>query len=206
MRLAHGVCAIVELDAIDAAALHPDERATAAALPAIRAREHLGGRAALRQALAQLAATCEIAIGADDRGAPILPAGWIGSVSHKGTLAAAIVAPADGSARVGIDLERRGPLRAEIARRIMTATELVTLPTDPTARTAAVLLHFSIKEAIYKAIDPFVRRYVGFQEVELAFADDGVRVTSAIPLAIEATYREHGGHWLATARAMLRDG
>jgi 4'-phosphopantetheinyl transferase EntD len=65
-----------------------------------------------------------------------------------------------------------------------------------------VTLHFAIKEAIYKAIDPYVRRYVGFTEVELAFAGDAVTVTTALPFAIEATWREHAGHWLATARAV----
>ena len=208
MILPHGVCAIVDLDHVDPTALHPDELAAAAALSPVRAREHLAGRAALRQALATFTITDGDAIGVDDRGAPILPAGFVGSVSHKGNLAAAIVAPADG-ARIGIDLERRGPMRIDIAPRIMTARELATLPADPVARAAAVLLHFSVKEAIYKAIDPFpfVRRYVGFQEVELAFDEAGaVTVTSAFPLAIAASYREHVGHWLATARAMLHDG
>ncbi len=66
-------------------------------------------------------------------------------------------------------------------------------------------LRFSIKEAIYKAVDPFVRRYVAFTEVELEVADDGIAyVTSELPLAIETTWREVGGFWLATARAMRR--
>ena len=30
-----------------------------------------------------------------------------------------------------------------------------------------MLATFSVKESIYKALDPFVRRYVGFTEVEL---------------------------------------
>ena len=34
-------------------------------------------------------------------------------------------------------------------------------------RAREVTVRFSAKEAIYKAIDPFVRRYVGFQEVEV---------------------------------------
>jgi hypothetical protein len=29
-------------------------------------------------------------------------------------------------------------------------------------------------------------------------------VTTALPFAIEATWREHAGHWLATARARPR--
>jgi hypothetical protein len=83
-----------------------------------------------------------------------------------------------------------------------------------------VTLRFAIKEAIYKAIDPHLRRYVGFTEVELDLepgepgepgdpGDPGdpcgaCRVTHALPLAIEAAWREHAGHWLATARARAR--
>ncbi|HMG57415.1 MAG TPA: 4'-phosphopantetheinyl transferase superfamily protein [Kofleriaceae bacterium] len=69
-----------------------------------------------------------------------------------------------------------------------------------------VTLRFSIKEAIYKAIDPYVRRYVGFTEVELELdpAGDAVAVTTALPFAIAATWREHAGHWLCTAHAVPR--
>ncbi len=41
-------------------------------------------------------------------------------------------------------------------------------------------------------------------EVELDLIDDRCVVTSALPLEIEAHWREHAGHWLATARASPR--
>ena len=46
-----------------------------------------------------------------------------------------------------------------------------------------------------------MRRYVGFTEVELDFIGDDVTVTTALPFAIEVTWREYAGYWLATARA-----
>ena len=51
-----------------------------------------------------------------------------------------------------------------------------------------------------------MRRYVGFTEVELDVGDDGSVVVTVLdlarlPVAIEAWWREHDGHWLATARA-----
>ena len=178
------------------AALPPPEQALAAAAPETRRRELIAGRTALHLALA-----LPDAIGADDRGAPIAPAGWVASVSHKasatGVLAAGLVAPEDG-ARVGVDLEAAVAPRLDIARRVLTAREQAALPD----RGAAVTLRFAIKEAIYKAVDPYVRRYVGFTEVELDLAEDGTcRVTSGLGLTIDATWREHAGHWLATARA-----
>lgn len=163
----------------------------ALATSATRRREVALGRAALRDALG-----VDVAIGRDDRGAPVLPAGWVGSISHKGTWAAAIVAAA-GDGFVGVDLEAAAAPRAEIGRRILTANE-------PQVTGERLTLVFAIKEAVYKAIDPIVRRYVGFQEVELDFEEQVVRVATALPVVVEAWWTAHEGHWLATARARPR--
>ena len=192
---AHGTIALVRLegDAVEAAAtaLHADERAHAGTLTAHRRREWIAGRTALRSLVVS-----ELPLLSDDRGAPRAPAGRVVSVSHKGALGAALVALDDG-ARIGLDVEVAAPPRLDIAARILTARELAVLPD----RGRAVTLRFAIKEAIYKAVDPFVRRYVGFQEVELEFRDSGIVVTSELGLAIEAAWLEHDGHWIATARA-----
>jgi 4'-phosphopantetheinyl transferase EntD len=200
LALPHGACVIVELDEVDAAlaALAPAEQQRAAQLGPVRRREFVAGRTALHLALGDAAP-----ILSDDRGAPILPPGWVGSISHKGSpdgaVAAALVAPA-GTGHIGVDLELAAPPRTDIARRILTPREQAALPD----RGRAVTLRFAIKEAIYKAIDPYVRRYVGFTEVELELTGDAARVTTELPYAIEATWREHAGHWLATARAVPR--
>jgi len=198
LALAHGACVVVALDpaalAAALAALPADEQRRAAALAERRRADYVAGRTALHLALGDAAP-----IGSDDRGAPVLPAGWVGSVSHKGSRAVALVAPA-GAGHIGVDLERAAPPRQDIARRILTPRELAALPD----RGAAVTLRFSIKEAIYKAIDPYARRYVGFTEVEVELDGDAVSVTTALPYEIEATWRAHDGHWLATARAVPR--
>jgi enterobactin synthetase component D len=195
----HGTCVVVELARDDLAAalarLPADEQLHAQALGEIRRRDFVTGRLALHEALGDFGAP----LLTDDRGAPILPAGWVGSVSHKGAVAAALVAPAGGG-WIGIDLELAAPPRQDIARRILTPRELAALAAHAD-RGRAVTLRFSIKEAIYKAVDPHVRRFVGFTEVELDFLDDRCAVVSALPLAIEAHWREHAGHWLSTARA-----
>lgn len=181
------------------------EQALAAQLSPVRRRELIAGRTALHATLAELApGLADAPILADDRGAPVLPAGWVGSVSHKGARAASLIAPA-GAARVGIDLERAAPSRQDIARWILTAREQTVIAERGLDRGLGATLRFSIKEAIYKAVDPFVRRYVAFTEVELDVDDDGIaHVTSELPLAIETTWREVGGFWLATARAIQR--
>jgi enterobactin synthetase component D len=200
----HGTVVLLELGegaALEAAlaALPEAERAHAARLGPARRREFVAGRAALHVALGDAGGDREAPILADDRGAPRLLPGWVGSVSHKGGLAAALVAPA-GDGWVGVDVELAAPPRADIARRILTPREQARVPD----RGRAVTLRFSIKEAIYKAIDPHLRRYVGFTEVELELAGEACTVAHALPLAIEAAFCEHAGHWLATARARVR--
>lgn len=208
----HGHCVVLAVgdDELDAAlaALPAAERAHAGTLGPARRRDFIAGRTALHAALDHQLdhqPGDAPAILGDDRGAPLLPAGWTGSVSHKGAFAAALVERAADGAWIGIDLEHAAPPRRDIAGRILTPRELAALPD----RGRPVTLRFALKEAIYKAIAPHLRRYVGFLEVELdvddAAPDSGrVVVTSALPFAIEATWTEHAGHWLATARARLR--
>ena len=197
----HGRCVLVGFDDEDdvaraIAALPEAERALAhAKISPHTRRDFVGGRTALHLALDDFAG----AIIQNHRGAPQMPAGLTGSVSHKAGAAIAIVAPSD-TGWVGIDLEHATPSRMDIARRILTAAERATLPADP----RGVTLRFAIKEAIYKAVDPIVERYVGFTEVELDVGDRHCTVTSNLPAAIEATWREHAGHWIATARAIRR--
>jgi 4'-phosphopantetheinyl transferase EntD len=202
----HGAAVVVAVDDVEhaLARLPAPEQQLARTLGELRRRDFVTGRTALHLALDDH----ETPILADDRGAPMLPRGWLGSVSHKAGLAAALVAPADAGGWVGLDLERAGPPRLDIARRILTDREQALLPALAADRGRAVTLRFAIKEAIYKAIDPYLRRYVGFLEVEVEveLEEHACRVTSPFPLAIEATWREHAGHWLATARATRTGG
>jgi 4'-phosphopantetheinyl transferase EntD len=192
----HGQCVIVEIDA--EAALVGDEVEHAARLPVTRRREFVAGRSALRSLLGE-----PVAILPDDRGAPRLPEGWVGSISHKGEVAAALIAPA-GDGFVGLDIEIAAAPRQPIGSRILTAREQQRVRDG-----RDVTRSFAIKEAIYKAVDPIVRRYVGFTEVELEVAADGscvVHVLDAarLPVVVEAWWQERDGLWLATARARTR--
>jgi enterobactin synthetase component D len=193
----HGRCVIVDVDDDDAS-LVGDEVALARGLSPVRRRELIAGRVALRKLLGE-----DVAVARDDRGAPVLPAGWVGSISHKHDRAAALIAPA-GAGFVGIDIEAAAPSRQPIERRILTPHERRALR-EP----REVTLRFSIKEAIYKAVDPIVRRYVGFTEVELELAADGtctvhVLDVSRLPVVVDAWWQERDGLWLATARATRR--
>jgi len=205
-----GVCVAVSLPERDDFALppglHPDEAAFVHSSPAARRMTFIGGRVALRAAMAALGPgaagdPAPAPILSTPRGAPAMPPGFVGSVSHKRELAVAIAARAEPTPRttVGIDVEVARPLRADIAPRVLTPAERSAMAgLTGAARDAAVLFHFAAKEAIYKALDPWVQRMVSFQEVEITTApESGLRVRLALtrgegPFAVELRdVREH---------------
>jgi 4'-phosphopantetheinyl transferase EntD len=178
LDLPFGICVGVSLPADGALelppGLHPVETAFARALPEARRAGWVGGRVALRAALAAVAVEASEPLLSTPRGAPLLPPGAVGSVSHKRTIAVALCArQADPRATVGVDVEDLRPLRTDIAPRVLTPDELAVIPASGPERDAAVLLRFSAKEAIYKALDPWVHRFVGFEEAIVARTEGG---------------------------------
>jgi enterobactin synthetase component D len=171
------------------AALPEGERRHVEGLPPLRRASWVGGRIALRAALADLSFDAGPIL-ATARGAPSLLPGARGSISHKEDLAVGLAArvtlPSDrgaGGARdwhLGIDIERVGPNRADISGYVLRPEERARLPPpgDP-RRDEELRFAFSAKEAIYKALDPFLGRYVSFQEVAVERRPDG---TAAVAL------------------------
>jgi len=145
----------------------------------------------------------------DSRGAPMLPPEVWGSISHKETLAVALVAPATPHAatRLGVDVEVDRAPSQDIASKVLTDEEVGEVAgLESAARARAVLLRFSAKEAIYKALDPFVRRYVGFKEVSVRpLAAVAADVQMHLPagdgtFAAEVRWRRWERYFVTTAR------
>ena len=154
--------------------LSSEEKTFASSLERRRAISFVGGRLALRVALTKLGAPLYDSL-PNPRGAPNVPAGYRASISHKDEVAIAY-AEVDSGWYVGVDLEVSTPDRSRIARKVLTDDELRVVDTLQGAeRWKAILRRFSIKEAVYKAIDPMVQRYVGFKEVAVTF-DEGSHV------------------------------
>jgi enterobactin synthetase component D len=213
LELPHGRCVGLSVAAgpLDEGALRPEEIAMAAGWSEARRRSFVAGRTALRMALDRAGIDAP-AILADDRGAPRLPAGVAGSISHKESVAVALVAQ-ETVARIGVDVEPDEPIRVDIARRVLTPEELVEIePLVDPERGRAVRLRFSAKEAVYKAIDPFVRRYVDFHEVSLRMvAEEGRAEVQAHlargegPFDIDVRWWRRDGVILTSARARPTD-
>jgi 4'-phosphopantetheinyl transferase EntD len=216
VTLDHGRCVGVTLpeedEAIAAMAaerLLPEERDAAAALGPVRRRGWVGGRVAMREALARIGKTAPPIL-ADERGAPRLPAGLAGSISHKDHVAVALVATEE-TARVGVDVEVDRARGHDIAGKVLRPEELVELEgMEAEERARAVLLRFSAKEAVYKALDPYVRRYVGFLEIAVVLNEDGTgEVRPHLPdgegpFVFEVRWMKRAGLILTTARVTRR--
>ena len=104
-------------------------------------------------------------------GARKWPAGYTGSVTHKGTTVLAAIAPPDQMMSIGIDVER---LEAQDVPPIhgLDAAEQPWPLADSGART----ILFSVKEAAYKALHPILGGPLHFADVAVFWlAPDPVR-------------------------------
>ena len=167
-RVAGATLAVLPLTEELGPAIHPEEQDLIASFGPLRRQTWLGGRTALRAALAAHGVEFDGPILSTLRGAPDVGGCARVSVSHKEQLAVALVADRLERSAVGVDVEIDVPTKIDIARKILTDAELAQLSAvGEQERDRLVRIVFSIKEAIYKAIDPFVGRYVAFREVEL---------------------------------------
>lgn len=232
--LPHGVLSAVRLpsasdvDSTEAALrvarpqLRPEEQVLADSLTVARRVSFVGGRIALRAAMETVAPHArDASVLRTTRGAPLMPEGVLGSVSHKRRVAMALVAPTAPDVRtLGVDVEERPAVselaRPDLAPKILTALERHALSDlaerDALAYREAVRLRFALKEAVYKAIDPHVHRYVRFQEVEVFPDESGeVEVRLTLPefqgrvITVRAWWTHLADHLVATAIASPLD-
>ncbi len=176
--------------------LHPEERARALEMKGWRQPEYVGGRLAANAAI-RLLGLRPGPVMSDPRGAPLAPPGARISISHKRSLVVALAARAE-NGDLGVDIEDLGPARTQIASHVLTPRELSALEGLPEERRwTAVLLRFSLKEAIYKAVAPRWGRMIGFEEAEVDVHPDGSASLSLSAAPGEPTPRLEGRyHWM----------
>ncbi|MBL9026079.1 MAG: 4'-phosphopantetheinyl transferase superfamily protein [Myxococcales bacterium] len=201
---------------VDLGLLSPAERELTLPMGPRRIASFVGGRVALRRALDRVGAPATPLL-ATGRGGPTLPDGVTGSISHKDDVAVAVAARSVEGEHVGVDLETDAPLRVDIGRRVLREEEQARLAgLEPVARDRLVRETFAVKEAIYKAIDPVMKRYVAFQEVALELDGKGGALAIlhlnepapafSLEVAIESMRGPHGERMLlAFARARVTD-
>lgn len=99
-------------------------------------------------------------------GAPVWPAGLVGSLAHDDEVAVAAVALRRDFVGIGIDVEPARDLPADMLAVIATPAERRAIADDPFKGR----LLFAAKEAVYKAVYPLDRVFLEFSDIEVDLA------------------------------------
>ena len=132
--------------------------------------EFLAGRRCALEALRACGAlVSDLPIGPDR--APVWPEGFLGSITHAGTIAAAVALPAGGTRGVGIDIEcvASGPALDALETTVAGASERGAMDAlvHAMGRAEAFTVVFSAKESFYKATARAVGRVFDFSAVHV---------------------------------------
>lgn len=131
-----------------------------------RQAEYLAGRLCARSALKRLGSRSALP-SADGRHGPRWPASFCGSISHSKGMAGAVCGRSNRWRSLGLDIEETmNHRRAErLAPEILTPGEQQRFAGLDLDRLTS--LAFSLKEALYKALNPLTGRFFYFHDAEL---------------------------------------
>lgn len=192
----------------------PDELEAVRTATAARRREFHTVRALARRALAGLTPEAPMRYGVhsllpDARGAPVWPAGIVGSMTHSRDYRAAVVAKSSTYAAIGLDAESNRTLPPEVCEVVCRPEERSMIDAlsrqEPSLAWSCVV--FSAKESIYKAWYPLTGAWLDFDEVSVQVEHGSQTFRARLPAHVGAggvsTSEEMTGRWLATADLIL---
>lgn len=176
--------------------------------PAVTKRraDYLAGRYAARQLLKEAGCNGVVPTGRDR--APVWPTGWRGSISHTDKWAIAILAPRCPIISLGVDIETFRPdIMLEIATTFTTASEREVLAATCLPFEMALLVVFSAKESLFKALYPQIQLVFGFEAARLCELDPRnnrftLELTKQLTPLLCAGYRIIG-HYLASEDGVI---
>lgn len=146
------------------------------------------------QALLELGVHSKEAILRGERGMPLWPAGFTGSLTHTDGLRAAVAAPTRLVRSMGLDAEPAQRLPAGVLRQIARPSEIEAVGAlQQQGHAWADRLLFCAKEATYKCWFPLTRRWLGFEEAEIEIRLDGTFVSHLLARPTPAPFFE--GRW-----------
>jgi 4'-phosphopantetheinyl transferase EntD len=177
----------------------PDEAALVRRAAPKRRTEFLTGRACARRALRALGyANSALLIGPNR--APLWPDGAIGSITHCDGFSGAVAAHCRDFSSLGFDAEVNGVVSEELVPMICTQREAAEAR-DLASGAHWPTLVFSIKESVYKCLNPIWGIFIGFLEAEVRLDEGDLRfeceVTPegrAAPTLVSGTYAFDGTH------------
>ncbi len=182
-------------------AAYPEEAACLPPMRAIRRREFLAGRDALRQAIVGLAqAPCAIPM-RDDR-SPALPDTVRASLSHSAEMCVALADLSSNTSGLGVDIEPIEALDPGLWHTVCTRAErawLADLPLSERGISAKTI--FCVKEAAYKCQFALSGALLDFDAFDVTFGDDS---------SCHATFRQSVGPFstgdrLSGRRELIKD-
>lgn len=175
--------------------LHPEERNEVSAAVDVRKGEFGDARWCAHQALRELGVESAGAILRGERGMPLWPDGYTGSLTHTDGLRAAVAASTRHVRSMGLDAEPAEPLPEGVLRSIASETETAMVrQMQADGCEWADRLLFCAKEATYKCWYPMTRRWLDFDEAEIELRADGT-FTSQL-LARPAPVPVFEGRWV----------
>jgi 4'-phosphopantetheinyl transferase EntD len=164
-----------------APAIPPQEQAVIEKAGAKRRAEFTTARQCARAALARLGEP-PVPIPRGERGAPVWPAGIVGSITHCDGYRAAAVARARDLVTLGVDAEPHAVLPGGVLGLIASPAEQAHLASLAEAEPAVGWdrILFSAKESVYKAWFPVARRWLDFLEAEVTIDPAGGTFTARL--------------------------
>lgn len=146
-----------------------------------RRREFTAGRAAARAALAAFGLQ-DVILPPDPDRVPVWPPGFVGSITHCSTLAAAAVALRSRFRGIGLDIEERQVLDPGVAECLLGPGESAEAQTVLSSEVWPLAV-FCAKEAAYKCVYPSTRISLDFQDLRVfdVHADGSFAVRAARP-------------------------
>ena len=175
--------------------LHPLEKTLASQAVVGRKAELGDARWCAHQALAEVGAPGGEPILRGERGMPLWPEGYTGSITHTEGLRAAAAAPLASVCSIGLDAEPAEKLPDEVLPMIARSSELLQLGELQAGGVAAAdRLLFCAKEATYKAWFPMTRRWLGFEDAEISLRLDGTLISYLLVRPTPVPFIM--GHWV----------
>lgn len=143
-----------------------DEEAASitSSIPQVR-RASGAARIVARELLAQLGHT-HARVPKDTSGAPVWPAGIVGSMAHDDRIAVAAIGRQRDFGAIGIDVEPNAPLPADMLELVATPEERRNVADDPLRGR----LIYAVKEAVYKAAYPLDGAFLEFHDITVDLA------------------------------------
>ena len=176
--------------------LHPSEQELVSRAVDKRKGEFGDARWCAHEALKELGCSDAGVILRGERGMPLWPHGYTGSLTHTTGFRAAVAAPTRHVRSMGLDAEPAVPLPSEVVPRIASPTERAMLrELEEEGFEWASKLLFCAKEATYKCWFPMTRRWLGFEDADIVLRTDGTFSSYILARPTPAPLFE--GRWVA---------